>query len=162
MNRYSLCLPGGLPGDLVTAYRLESFYEAPMKIQERQGRNHLYFSFFMRLSFKFLHKSWNHMWLKIRLLLQKEYQNDVWSLDVAHAAQEDTSIVHSLVPLEPGGQVGRSFLNVGRSGWAEGPEYPHDISTSPLEFSDLSTALLSRAHIPNAESAPLTKRTKNI
>ena len=37
------------------------------------------------------------------ILLQKEYQNDVWSLDVARAAQEDTSIVHSLVPSEPEG-----------------------------------------------------------
>ena len=76
-------------------------------------------------------------------------------------AQEDTSIVHSLVPSEPGGQVGRSFLNVGRSGWAEGPEYTHHINTSPFGFSDLPKALLSRAHIQNAESAPLTKRTKN-
>ena len=66
----------------------------------------------------------------------------------------------SAEPLELGG-VGRAFLDFDRSSWAEGPGYGHHISTSPLGFSDLPTALLSRAHIPNAESAPLTKRTKN-
>ena len=68
----------------------------------------------------------------------------MWSLDVARAAQEDTSIVHSLVPSEPGG--GGKLDDFVRSGWVEGPEYPHHISTSPLGFSDFLTALLSRAH----------------
>ena len=36
---------------------------------------------------------WKH---QTGILLQKGYHLDVWSLDVARAAQEDTSIVHSL------------------------------------------------------------------
>ena len=73
-----------------------------MKLPESQGRNYLLFVFYEIILQVFAQILEAHVienmitYYSITTVLQKEYQNDVWSLDVARAAQEDTSIASTL------------------------------------------------------------------